>query len=63
LARSFDGAVEPALVVRGKASVFPGKNTALIGYELPEKIGVLKIQRVSGEINFRLGPRGPHFND
>ena len=37
-----------------ETSVFSGKNAALVGHELLEQGDILEIQRVSGEINFRL---------
>jgi len=46
-----------------QAGVFAGQNAALIGHKLPEKIDILKIESISGEIHLRLGPRGSHFND
>jgi len=63
LPRSFNGAIEPSLIMSRQAGIFAGQNAALIGHKLPEKIDILKIESISGEIHLRLGPRGSHFND
>jgi hypothetical protein len=62
LARAFDGAGQAALVMGGQAGVFAGQDAALIGHKLPEQIGVLEIQRVSGEINLGFGPGRATFH-
>jgi len=61
LARAFDGAIEPALIMGGQPGVFAGKNAALIGDELLEQIDVLEIKRVDSEIDLGLGTRRAHF--
>ena len=47
--------------MRGQAGVFAGQNAALVGHKLPEQIGVLEIQRVGGEIDFRFRTRRADF--
>ena len=43
--------------MRGHTRVFPGQNPALIGHELLQKVDVLKIQSVEGEVDLGLGTR------
>ena len=62
LSRAFDGAVKPALVMGWQAGIFPRQDSACVGDELFEQVDVLKIQRVHGEINFRLGPGRARFH-
>ena len=45
----------------GEAGVFARKNPALVGDELAEQVGVLKIQGIHRKINFGLGTRGADF--
>src|ERR1700679_2708755 len=54
LARALDGLGQAALLMRGHAGVFARQDAALIGDILAEQVGVLEIQRVLGEVNFRL---------
>src|SRR5204863_6687588 len=43
--------------MRWQAGVLPRQDASLIGNELAEKIGVLVVERIDGEINLRLWPR------
>jgi hypothetical protein len=61
LAGALDGRGEAALVMRGHAGVFARQDAALVGHILPEQGDVLEIQRVLGEVNFRLGARRALF--
>ena len=62
LSSAFDGTVQLTLVVRGQTGVFARKNTALVGNELFEQGDVFEIERIEGEIDFRLRPRRPVFH-
>jgi len=43
--------------MRGQAGVFAGQDAALVGHVLPEQIGVLEIEGVEREVNFRFRTR------
>ena len=58
LTRPLDGGGHAALVRRGQAGVFPRQNAALIGHERAEQVRVLVVERVNGEVDFRLRTRG-----
>jgi len=57
LARALDGVSQAALIMRGHPGVFARQDAALVGDVLAEQVGVLEIQRVFGEVNFRLWAR------
>ena len=49
--------------MRGQTGVFPGQDAALVGDKLAEEVDVLEIERIGGEIDFRLRPLGAHFDE
>jgi len=61
LAGALDRQGHAALVMSGQARVFAGQNPPLVRHKLTEQIGVLEIERIGGEVNFRLGPGGAGF--
>jgi len=63
LPRAFDGAVKPALIMRGQTGVFARQDSALVGHELPEQVDIFEIERVGREIDFGFGPRRAHFHE
>jgi len=54
LAGPFDGVGHAALIMGREAGVFARQNATLIRDELAEQVDVLEIQRILGEVNFRL---------
>src|SRR3989442_4695366 len=48
--------------MRRQAGVFPRQDSAGVSDELSEQVDVLVVQRVHGEINFRLGPGRAGFH-
>ena len=57
LARSLDGAIQPALIMGRQASVFSRQDASLIRHELLEQGDVFEIKRIDRKINFRLWTR------
>ncbi len=61
LARALDSGRQTALIMGRHPGIFAGKNTPLVSHVLAEQIGILEIQRVGGEINFRFRARSAIF--
>ena len=61
LARALDRERQTALVMRRQAGVFPGQDAALVGNKLAQQISVFEVERVGGEVNFRLRARRADF--
>ena len=59
LARSLDGAIQPALIMRRKASVLSREDAALVRDKLLQQIDAFEIQRVNRKINLWLRAGSP----
>jgi hypothetical protein len=62
LTRSLDGTIEPALVMSWQTGVLAGQDPALVSNELLQQINVFEVERVSGEVDLRLGTRRAHLS-
>jgi len=61
LARALDRGIQPALIMRRKASVLARQDAALVRHERAQQVRILEIKRVEREINFRLRARCAAF--